>query len=303
MLIVFVLVISDIHQVSAQPLTPAGLWSAWNTEFIVLFPLEITVFVYVWGVWNIWRRAGRGHGVSYKRCAAFVGAILALGVALVSPLDILSGALFSAHMAQHLILILVAAPLLVLSDFSLVLLWALPGSNARRIGRKARGFRPWWLLITQPVFAWTLFTVTIWGWHVPSLYQAALENNTIHAFEHLSFLVTAMLFWRVLIHTSSQKHTRYGIAVLYLFTSAMQGGILGALLTFASQPWYPLYESSTRLWGVTPIQDQQFAGLIMWLPVGAIFTLLAVLYFGAWLRAVESRMTQELVSTGQNSEA
>src|SRR4051812_32084575 len=118
-LLLVVLLLSDVQQASSQSLTPSGLWSAWNGELIVLFPLELSIFIYVWGVWHVWRRAGRGHGISYGRCAAFAGAILALGVALVSPLDFLSAVLFSAHMAQHLILILIAAPLLVLSDFPL----------------------------------------------------------------------------------------------------------------------------------------------------------------------------------------
>jgi putative membrane protein len=265
------------------------MWSRWSSGFSVLFPLELSVLVYIWGVWQVWRRAGRGHGVTYHHCAAFIGAVLALIVALVSPLDFASESLFSAHMTQHLILILIAAPLLVLSDLPLVFLWGMPSGAAQKLGRWWKRIAPALRLLSNPIAVWLLFTLILWIWHVPILFEAALQHTTVHALEHLAFLLSAMLLWNVVIRSSAHKHVSYAVMVLYLFTSAVQSGILGALLTFTEQPWYPTYMATATAWGVTPLQDQQLAGLIMWLPMGAVFTGLALLYFGAWLSALEKR--------------
>src|SRR3954452_20940105 len=108
------------------PLAPAAVWPIWNTDPWVVVPLELFAMVYAWGIWNVWQRAGAGHGISAWRAISFAGGLLALAGAWVSPLDAAASELFSAHMAQHLILMLVAAPLLVASDFPLALLWALP---------------------------------------------------------------------------------------------------------------------------------------------------------------------------------
>lgn len=274
---------------SGQPIAPHDLWSAWNGDTLLLLTLEMSVLVYVWGVALTWRRAGRGRGIGYRRVAAFFGGVLALVLALVSPLDALSGALFTAHMVQHMLLLLVAAPLLVFSDFPLAALRVLPAATAQTLARgwnRARGLLG---LLGSPLVAWVLFNLMIWLWHAPALYQAALADESIHRLEHACFLIAAVLFWRMLADASRPRHTRYVVAVAALFTSGMAGGILGALLTFADQPWYPLYADRAAAWGLTVLQDQQIAGLVMWVPVGTLFTLAALLYAAAWLRTLETR--------------
>jgi putative membrane protein len=139
------------------------------------------------------------------------------------------------------------------------------------------------------VTAWLGFTVALWAWHAPGLYQAALRDDAIHILEHLVFLLTAGLFWWALLKPTNAGEVRYGLAVPYLFTTALQSGILGALMTFTSQPWYAYYASRVGAWGLTPLQDQQLAGLIMWLPGGLVFTALTIAYFAAWLQALERR--------------
>lgn len=275
-----------------QPIAPHDLWSSWNIDLFPILSLELTAILYVLGIQRLWRRAGVGRGITVRRSLAFVGALLALVVALISPLDALSGALFSAHMAQHLILMLIAAPLLTLSDYPLALLWALPRRSAQALGRgwnRAMVLHRVWQIMKSPLAAWVLFGVTMWVWHLPALYEAALRDETIHAVEHLSFLLTAVLFWWVLLDPSRPKYVHYGMAIPYLFTTALHSGILGALLTFSGLPWYPFYAQSVTAWGLSPLQDQQLAGLVMWLPGGALFTLLTVLYFGAWLNVLEQR--------------
>jgi putative membrane protein len=277
------------------PLEPHDLWSAWKVDPWLLLSLGVMGVVYAWGIWKLWRRAGLGRGISFRRAACFVGALLALAVALVSPLDALSDSLFSAHMVQHMILMLAAAPLLAIGDFGQAFLWALPRTTAQagayRLNR-SRGLSLAWRVLSGPLIAWLVFTLVLWVWHAPVLYEAALNDETLHTFEHIVFLIAAMLFWWVLFKHTTQTHVHYGMAILYLFTTVLQTGILGALLTFASEPWYPLYEATAESWRLTAVQDQQLAGLIMWIPGGAVFTLLAIGYFAAWLRALELRSTE-----------
>ncbi len=277
---------------SGGPLALRELWMAWNMDTSLLIPLAVAAFVYVCGIRNVWRRAGRGHGIAVRSSLSFLGASLALVVALVSPLDALSGVLFSAHMVQHLILILVVAPLLVMSDFPLALLWALPRRWTHVFARRlyhsqiiSRG----WQVVSNPIFAWLLFTITLWVWHAPLLFESALRDERVHALEHLGFLLAAMLFWWVLFNHARPNYVHYGIAIPYLFTTSLQSTVLGALMTFTSQPWYPYYANLANPWGLTPLQDQQLAGIIMWLPGGAVFSVLTIGYFAAWLGALEQR--------------
>jgi putative membrane protein len=273
-------------------LTPAHLWQAWTLEPSLLIGLSLTTLLYAAGVRQVWMRAGIGHGISMRRCACFAGALGSLVVALVSPLDALSEALFSAHMVQHLVLILVAAPLLVMSDWPLALLWALPRAAARafslRITRSPRIVQGWrWL--THPASAWLAFALALWLWHAPLLFESALRDASIHAIEHLVLLAAAMLFWWLLLKQTGPDHVRYGIAVPYLFTTAIHSAVLGALMTFSAQAWYPFYAPFVAVWGYTPLEDQQLAGLVMWIPGGFVFTLLTIVYFAAWFNALEKR--------------
>jgi putative membrane protein len=277
---------------SGGPLEPHDLWTAWNLDPWLLIPFAVTALIFGWGTRNVWRRAGVGRGINVRHCISFSGGMLALIVALVSPLDAMSNALFSAHMTQHMILMLVCAPLLVMSNFPVAWLAVLPRHKAKTMGQRlnqSRALARVWQLLSGPVSAWLLFAIMLWVWHASRLYEAALLDETIHTLEHLLFLVTAMLFWWVLFKQTTQKHVHYGMAIPYLFMTILHSGILGALMTFASQPWYPYYAPFVRSWGLTPLQDQQLAGLIMWIPGGAIFTLLTIGYFAAWLRALEQR--------------
>jgi putative membrane protein len=269
------------------PLLPHDLWTAWSFEPTVLIPLLVTIFIYTWGTLNVWQRAGQGHGIARRQWMSFIGAILMLVLALVSPLDALSNELFSAHMVQHLILILAAAPLLILSDFPLAFLWVFPRRQAQTLGSSVNQTRR--SILTHPVFVWMIFTITMWIWHAAFLYEAALGNETIHFLEHILFLFTALLFWWVLFKHARPDHLHYGMTIPFLFLTVLQSGILGALMTFTTQPWYSYYADSAPRWGLTPLQDQQLAGIIMWMPGGAIFTLLTIGYFAAWLRALEKR--------------
>ncbi len=277
------------------PLTPHDLWSVWSFEPVIVVLIVFTALLYLRGMWNATRRAGLRRAMPIWRWLAFLGAMLSLVLALVSPLDALSGALFSAHMVQHLILMMITAPLLILGELPLAVVWAVPRRWAQALGhglnRPGLLSRIWAALIT-PVSAWLLFAASMWVWHASTLYEAALRNETIHTLEHLGFLLTSMLFWWVLFRRTTEGHVHYGMLIVYLFTTMLHSTILGALMAFTSLPWYPSYAASVGAWGLTPLEDQQLAGLIMWVPGGVVFTLLTIGYFAAWFRALERRSAQ-----------
>ncbi len=243
---------------------------------LVVVGCVATAWLYGRGLQALWQHAGRGRGVRGWQAACFVsGLVLVLG-ALISPLDELAAQLFSAHMSQHLLLLLAAAPLLVLGQPLAAFAWGVP-EQLRSELRVLHGLRP----MTRPAVAFVLHSFALWAWHAPRLYDAALDNTALHALEHLSFLGTAALFWWALL---SSGRAGYGMGVLYVFGMALQSTILGALLTFAGGTWYTAHLSTTAAFGMTPREDQQLAGLIMWIPGGSIYLVSALALFAAWLR-------------------
>ncbi len=261
-----------------RPPTPATIWSAWTFEPGALIGIVVLGVAYWLGIRRLWARAGAGRGVPAWRPVAFVGGMVSLALALVSPLDALATALFSAHMVQHLVLLVVVAPLLVLGDWGRGVLWALPRSARRRLA----GFRDRVEPLTRPAPSWALAAALLWLWHLPRLYEVALAHEGIHALEHITLLGASLLFWRVLFRPAGVRIDR-GAGILYLFAMGLQGSALGALLTFATVPWYPSHRPWTTAFGLTPLEDQQLAGLLMWIPAGLVYLAAAAVLFLQWL--------------------
>jgi putative membrane protein len=213
-------------------------------------------------------------------------------MALVSPLDALGDILFSAHMAQHEVLMLLAAPLMVLGRPLIPILWALPRRARERAGAwtKRPAMRATWRALTGPLSVFALHGLALWVWHLPSLYQATLRSDLVHALQHLSFFGSAALFWWALVH-GRYGRAGYGLAVLYVFATGVHSGALGALLTFAPRVWYPIYEATARQWGLSAIEDQQLAGLIMWVPSGIVFIVIGLALFAAWMGEAARRVS------------
>ena len=268
-----------------EPPAPHDLWTAWSFEPVVMVGLLVSAWLYVRGVRRVWRQAEAGRGVRWWEAASFAGGWLALVVALVSPVDALGGALFSAHMLQHEILMVVAAPLLVISRPLTAWLWAVPLEWRRRAGRFGRAgeVQTVWRGMTNLLSAWLIHALVLWVWHVPKLFQATLENEWIHAAQHLSFLISALLFYEALLVRRTGQ-MRAGAGVLYVFTTAVHTSVLGALLTFSNTIWYPVYRETTAMWGLSPIEDQQLGGLMMWVPAGVVYIAGGLALFGLWLR-------------------
>jgi putative membrane protein len=254
-------------------LAPHDLWRAWTPAPVVLIGLLVGGALYVRGIHTLWRRGGRGRALPPWRAAAFAGALLTLFVALISPLDALGSALFSAHMVQHLLLMMVAAPLMALGEPLLVSLWALPVRWRRALARRwirARRLRDIWRAISVPAVAWLLHVGFLWSWHLPVLYERALRSDEVHAMEHATFFLTALLFWWLLSRRHGRR-MRVGGAVAYLFGAALLSTILGAAITMSRRPWYPSHFGTTQAWGLAPLEDQQLAGLLMWIPAGIVY--------------------------------
>lgn len=242
-----------------------------------------TAWAYGAGVRRLWARSGRGRVVHRWQAAVFATAMVLLVVTTVGPLAHAADERLWPHMVQHLLLVSVVAPLVVLGNPVAAMVSVLPA----RAGRQAS----WWRRLSRshnrPVgwAAWAaaalvVSTVTLWAWHAPGAYQAALRSWWLHGLQHLSFLGTALFFWWAVI--GARRRSLYGPGVLFVFVAALQGTLLGAVMALASRPWYPVYGRLAE-GGLTPMEDQQVAGVIMWGPGGAIYALAAVLLFAAWL--------------------
>ena len=266
------------------------LWRTWGWEPVVLVSLALSAYLYIRGLRMLWSESATGRGVKRWEAWCFAGGWLALFIALVSPLHPWGRVLFSAHMTQHEVLMLVAAPLFVLSRPVVPFLWALPVSWARRVGGwgKLGAVQTTWRALTNPLAAWAVHAVALWVWHVPALFDATINSELVHTIQHLSFFLSALLFWWALVN-GRQGLMGYGAATLYMFTTSLHSGLLGALITFATNVWYPAYLTTTETWGLTPLEDQQLGGLIMWIPAGLVYIVAGLMLFAGWLREAEAR--------------
>ena len=229
-------------------------WQRWDLHPSVVIGLVLLGGLYVyWG----------GLAAPRRRNASFVGALLVLGLALNGPLHNLSDRyLFSAHMAQHLVLTLVFPPLL---------LYGTPAWVVRPllVPRAVFRFASW---ATRPLAAGVIFSAPITLWHFPQFYEAALEHHTLHIAQHLVFLATAVImWWPVLSPVPELPRASYLGQLLYLFVLGLPMSLAGALITLADRVLYPFYAAAPRvLAGLTPLADQQTGGLLMWV-VGTIY--------------------------------
>ena len=252
----------------------------WTLDPWVVTPLLLAGAAYAIGVTALWRRAGTGRGVRGWHVVAYATGWSALTGALVSPLHAIGEQLFTAHMVEHEIVMAVAAPLLVLARPAAVFLWAWPNPLRQGIARAARhhSSRAVWSLATAPVAATVLHGGAIWIWHAPVLFDAAVTHLVLHRLQHLSFLLTALLFWWALL-----RNCGAGAAAGHLFITMTHTSLLGALLTFAPRVLYRVQTVHAGDWGLTPIQDQQLAGLVMWVPAGTIYAGAALGFAALWI--------------------
>jgi putative membrane protein len=263
----------------------------WNTDPLVLVPILTVNLLYLIGIVRLWSRAGAGRGVPVWRALAFAVGLAALFAALVSPLDAAAEASFAVHMAQHMLLVVVAAPLMVLGNFGVVALTALPGPVRVPLGRSfasapLRRLRAW--LFAVPL-ATALHGVVLWLWHAPRLYEAALADPLVHYLEHLTMFATAVVFWWSALGARRRGMLGYGAGVGALFLTMLHTGLLGILITLAPAPLYATYAGGTPWASLSPLEDQQLAGIVMLIPGGIVYLVGGLALLAAWLAAAEAR--------------
>jgi cytochrome c oxidase assembly factor CtaG len=274
--------------------------TTWTWDPWVVLPLTLSGSLYAAGAFRLWRRAGVGRGVRLWQAGCFALGWLLLAGALVTPLHWLGERLFVAHMVEHEILMAVSAPLLIVARPVGAMLWALPARWRRRVGSLGRvpALARSWSILTNAPIATILHGAALWVWHIPALYEAALADPWVHWLQHVSFFATALLFWRALLQ-GPERERAYGAAVFYLFATSLHTGFLGILLAVARQPIYPLQTGTAPEWGLTPLEDQQLAGLVMWIPAGLIYAGAALALAGLWI----ARSASDLRTGGRHAYA
>jgi putative membrane protein len=264
---------------------PARTLSSW--DLAAVFGLALAGGVYLAGVLRLAHR--KATPPRLERASFFFGWVVLL-ISVLPPLDGLSTQRFSAHMLQHELMMLVGAPLVIAGRPLPAWLWGLPATWRMPAGEMFRrsGVGGVWYALTAPLVAWAVHGLAVWVWHIPSLYDAAVADEGIHALQHAIFVGTSSLFWWGLLY-GRYGRAGYGAAVFYVFTTAIHTGLLGAILTFAGRPFYPIYLGPAQASGIDPVADQQIAGLVMWIPAGVILTLLGLGFFAAWIGAAGRR--------------
>lgn len=259
--------------------------ATWTVGPAILLPLLMVAMIYGTGALRLWRRSNRGRTERLQQACLFGAGWLALALALVTPLHWLSQRLFTAHMIEHELMMAVAAPLIAASAPGAALTWAMPRSWRTKTGPVLHvdWLKAGWNYVSRPGVATVLHGLAIWIWHVPGLFEAALREGLLHYLQHASFLGTALLFWWVVLPRRGGQQ-RLGASVMHLFLTSMHTALLGVLLVLSPRLWYPANTGISELWGLTPLEDQQLAGLVMWVPAGLVYGAAALWLAGLWIR-------------------
>ena len=252
---------------------------SWNLRPEVVLPLLVAAGLYAVGWWRLSCRASTP--IAWTRVGLALGGLLAIALALVSPLDGHADRLFVAHMVQHMLLITVAAPALLLADPFPIVVWALPGAVRVCAGRwltRASPFGRVWGSVTAMRVTWIAYALILWAWHVPVAYDAALADRFVHDVEHVTFFIGAVLFWWPVIHPAPRfrRPAPHALRIVYLVLAAFQTAALGLLLTLTPAVLYRSYAAAVRPEGLSALDDQVWGGVVMW-GIGGLIDMLAVL--------------------------
>lgn len=277
--------LASAHLVSGGDAPKAGgQWSDRLVETILI----VSVLVYSVGLARAQARSPGRWPVAKWRVACFFGAITVLALALLSPIDELADVFFAVHMGQHLLLMLVAAPLLAVSDTHLIFLRFLPLASRRRFGLAVSRIPGMKQASYMPAAAWLAcgaMVVVLGFWHIPAAYDWALNHPWGHALEHFTLIITAIAFWRMIV-TSGRRRLSPGMAVMMASLVGLQGAFMGAIISFAQHPLYAAYAGNS-------LNDQALAGVMMCIPASLIYLLSSI-----WALA---RMLQNKPARGQRT--
>ncbi|GAB4442399.1 MAG: cytochrome c oxidase assembly protein [Anaerolineae bacterium] len=283
-----------------DPATSALLRSwDWRADVTIILLLLGTVYLLGWGRlrYAAYQRSSRQlpgpnrrHLAAGWRLAVYLIGLLAIAVALMSPIDVLSSQLFFIHMIQHLLLQMIVAPLLLLANPFPFLLWGLPEKARNRVMRLFKpkaSFRRGLRQFTAPGVTWLLYVGGLLAWHDPNAYNAALRSQWVHDMEHLTFFLGAMLFWWHVIGAGPHLHGRFnrGARIAFLLVTVPVNMFVGVFIAFSSQPIYTYYTTVPRLGGLTVLEDQMLAGVIMWIPGSMMYLMAALVLIVGWVQA------------------
>lgn len=274
-------------------LTRAVLLS-WDIRAEIVVTLLALALIYGWG----WLRLRRRGAVSFARgwrLASYWTGILILGIALMSPIDVMGSQLFLMHMVQHLLFMMVAAPLMLLANPFPVMLWALPRDLRLQVGA---WFQPEGIIhrllspVMKPGLIWMFYVALYLGWHDPNLYSAALRTGWLHDVQHLSFFAASQLFWWFVFGAGPRIGRRPPPMVRAMFALSMipPNMIAGVAITMAETPIYPYYTEIPRIFSMSIMEDQIWAGLIMWVPGSMMYIVAAILLVGVQMGGQASRI-------------
>lgn len=274
--------VAAAHTLRAAPEAP------WRPEPAALIPILAAAALYGLGYARLRARSEGGREVLARRGLLFAAGLGVLAAAVLSPLHQLGARSFTAHMLEHELMMLAAAPLLVLSRPLAVMIWAFPAGGRQGLGAFGRhgATQGAWRFLSDPVFATVLQGAALWIWHLPSLFDRALASEGWHVAQHLAFLVTALLFWSAMLGPRRSAWT----SALCLFATSMISGALGAFMAISTSPWYAPYAAlGLAAFGLTPAQDQQLAGVLMWVPGGLVHAVAALVILAPHLRSAPLR--------------
>jgi cytochrome c oxidase assembly factor CtaG len=291
LIVALIVLLTESSQALAHGGEPHDLAPAWTFDPWIVTPLLISALTYLTGTMLLWRRAGAGRGIQPWQAVAYGLGWLMLAGALVSPLHWLGERLFTAHMIEHEVVMAAAAPLIAIARPLGAFFWALPKSIRIGLQRiiKRRAFSSLWRALTMPLNATILHGIAIWIWHAPVLFDAAVTNVAVHRLQHLSFLGTALLFWWSLV-----RRCNYGAAAGHLFVTMLHTSVLGALMALAPRVLYHAQTADSVEWGISPLEDQQLAGIVMWVPAGTVYAGAVLAFAALWIRQSSQAAPHEL---------
>ncbi|WP_407170381.1 cytochrome c oxidase assembly protein [Bradyrhizobium sp. ORS 111] len=253
--------------------------SRWTFDPWVVVPLLVVGSLYALGAIRLARRSTRRTGRAWRHLTFLMG-WLSLIAALVSPMHWLGERMLAFHMVEHEILMAISAPLLVLARPVGIWMWSFPRRLRVAGGRlmRSRLAGSLWSLLSGGRNATLLHAMAIWAWHAPPLFDAAVSDPALHRLQHLSFFATAVLFWWSVLRRSA-----IGAAAWHVFVTMLHTSVLGALMALSPRLLYQQDYSIAGSWGLSQLEDQQLAGLIMWVPAGTIYAGVALALIAIWI--------------------
>jgi cytochrome c oxidase assembly factor CtaG len=266
--------------------TTKAILSSWDWRVDVMIVLALAGIFYSIGWWRLRTRQRRGRLATGWRLVSYLMGLLIIGLALMSPIAPLSQQLFLMHMTQHLLLIMIAPPLLLITNPMPFMLWGLPASWRLKVGEgigrllhRHSSVRRNLRLATSPGITWLAWVIMVFGWHDPTLYNAALQYEWVHNIEHLTFFTAGLLFWWRVTGAGPRIHKQASLLgrIAFVIGAIPPNMLTGVVLAFASEPIYTYYLAVPRLWNLSVMADQQIGGVIMWVPGSMMYIIAALI--------------------------